>query len=262
LEIAWFVKMINFTVEDSYFIKGRGLVYTGTINGVYSENELISASIKINNMAYKIIGTERFARYLHQPTQIGEKIGLWVKLNVPDADFHYIPNFVTDASLFYTLINNIDWQQEYVQMYGKKIPAPRLISLHGNKDYFYGGTLHKPKPFTDELSALLEKINTFAGQEFNSVLLNLYNSGKDYIGFHADLEKELGTNPTIASISLGAERLFHLKHKKTHELHKVILEDLSLLIMGNHSQELYLHSLPKDVTVKRERINITFRKIK
>lgn len=253
--------MISFIVEDSYFIKGRGLVYTGTINGIYSENELISASIKINNMAYKIIGTERFARYLHQPTQIGEKIGLFVKLNVPDADFHYIPNFVTDASLFYTLINNIDWQQEYVQMYDKKIPAPRLISLHGNKDYFYGGTLHKPKPFTDELSALLEKINTFAGHEFNSILLNLYNSGKDSIGWHSDSEKELGTNPTIASISLGANRLFQLKNKKFGKIHDIMLADSSLLIMGNKSQELYLHSLPKDGTVRRERINITFRKI-
>ena len=39
----------------------------------------------------------------------------------------------------------------------------------------------------------------------------------DSIGFHADDEPELGTNPIIGSMSLGAERKFVLKHPASGE---------------------------------------------
>jgi len=45
----------------------------------------------------------------------------------------------------------------------------------------------------------------------NAVLCNLYNNGNDSVGLHADAEPEMG--PVIASVSLGAERLFCLKGK-------------------------------------------------
>ena len=51
-------------------------------------------------------------------------------------------------------------------------------------------------------------------QHFNSVLINYYRNGNDRVGLHSDDEKELGPLPSIASVSLGADRLFRLKHKK------------------------------------------------
>ena len=50
--------------------------------------------------------------------------------------------------------------------------------------------------------------------EFNACLVNLYETGNDYAAYHADNEKELGENPTIASLSLGGERLFHIKNNQ------------------------------------------------
>ena len=65
------------------------------------------------------------------------------------------------------------------------------------------------------------------------LLLNLYRNGKDSNGWHADNETELGINPIIASISLGEERFFHLKHRKYKEQRlKIKLKHGSLLIMG------------------------------
>ena len=52
---------------------------------------------------------------------------------------------------------------------------------------------------------------------FNSCLANLYRDGTDSMGFHSDDEPELGPEPTIASISLGARRRFVLRHRATRE---------------------------------------------
>lgn len=52
------------------------------------------------------------------------------------------------------------------------------------------------------------------GSSFNSVLLNRYKGGNDYVGWHSDDEKLYGSQPEIASVSFGCERDFLLKKKK------------------------------------------------
>ncbi|MCH93256.1 alpha-ketoglutarate-dependent dioxygenase alkB-like, partial [Trifolium medium] len=51
------------------------------------------------------------------------------------------------------------------------------------------------------------------GSSFNSLLLNRYKGGNDYVGWHADDEKLYGPTPEIASLSLGCDRDFVLKKK-------------------------------------------------
>ena len=73
------------------------------------------------------------------------------------------------------------------------------------------------------------------------------------------LEK-LGDDPIIASLSLGAERIFSLKGKiGTYNL---TLEDGSLLYMGKGTQKNYYHQVPKSYKKVSPRINLTFRYIK
>ncbi|KAJ5835297.1 hypothetical protein N7447_001323 [Penicillium robsamsonii] len=48
---------------------------------------------------------------------------------------------------------------------------------------------------------------------YNFCLVNYYASGDDSIAFHSDDERFLGPDPNIASLSLGSERDFLLKHK-------------------------------------------------
>ena len=99
--------------------------------------------------------------------------------------------------------------------------------------------------------------------EFTSVLLNKYRDGKDSNGWHSDDEKELGINPIIASVSLGAERFFHLRHKKIKkERHKIKLAHGSLLIMGGEMQHYWQHQIAKTQKQIDPRINLTFRKIR
>ena len=79
--------------------------------------------------------------------------------------------------------------------------------------YTYSGIRMDAKPWTDELREIKTSIEPIAGICFNSVLINYYRDGKDRVAWHSDDEKELGINPVIASVSLGAERKFKFRHK-------------------------------------------------
>ena len=81
------------------------------------------------------------------------------------------------------------------------------------------------------------------------------------MSWHSDNEKELGENPVIASLSLGAQRKFVFKHRITKQKVSLFLESGSLLMMKGKTQEHWLHALPKTKKVNKPRINITFRRI-
>jgi alkylated DNA repair dioxygenase AlkB len=102
----------------------------------------------------------------------------------------------------------------------------------------------------------------FAEQEFNSVLLNLYRDGSDKVGWHSDNEPELGYEPTIASLSLGAERRFKFRLREDHDVkEEIILPSGSLVVMSGPCQQLWDHEIPKELKIKTPRINLTFRRV-
>lgn len=130
--------------------------------------------------------------------------------------------------------------------------------------YSYSGKKLRVNPFTPELDILKNKILHFLREhgipaEFNSVLANLYRDGRDSNGWHADNEKELGQNPLIASLSLGAERRFDLRHNLTGEKISMPLTSGSLLVMGGELQHFWKHQVAKSTRALAPRINLTFR---
>ena len=113
------------------------------------------------------------------------------------------------------------------------------------------------------LKKIKDQLEVDLKTKFNSVLVNYYRDGNDHMSFHSDDEKELGLNPTIASISLGATRKFHLKHRYDKLLPTQIidLESQSLLVMKNELQHFWLHKISKSTKVFQPRLNLTFRHI-
>ena len=183
-----------------------------------------------------------------------------------DGEIYYLPGFIpaTDTRAIYErLENELDWQQEVVTLVGRRVPVPRLVCWHGDEDaaYQYSGLTHDPKPWTDTLLLLKQSIEDVSGHRFNSVLGNLYRDGQDSMGWHADQEKVLGKNPYIASLSLGQERLFKIRHNKTGETLGLPLADGSLLLMGGALQHHWRHCVPKSAKAAAARINLTFRRI-
>jgi alkylated DNA repair dioxygenase AlkB len=116
--------------------------------------------------------------------------------------------------------------------------------------------------WSEVLTELRVAIETFTGATFNSVLLNLYRDHRDSMGFHADDEPELGPCPTIASLSLGAERTLVFKHR-TRKLApvRINLAAGSLLVMKGETQHNWFHGIHKLTAPCGPRINLTFRKI-
>jgi|LauGreDrversion4_1035100.scaffolds.fasta_scaffold138196_2 alkylated DNA repair dioxygenase AlkB len=190
-------------------------------------------------------------------------------ISLPDGEILFMRNLFTptEAKLYFDLLqNNISWKQEEVKFYGKTYPVPRKTAWYGYEgfNYSYSGITCFPEIWTKELLKIKSQIERFIPEEdFTSVLLNLYNNGNDKMGWHADDEKELGMNPTIASVSLGETRRFDIKHKQNKDLQfKFELTSGSLLIMRGAIQHNWVHQIPKQKKVKEPRINLTFRTIK
>lgn len=191
-----------------------------------------------------------------------------IHLNLPDAEIIYYPAFFDkkEADAIYNeLVHTVPWQQDEITVFGKKHLQPRLTALFGNegKPYSYSNIKMQPHPWNLLLQKLKTKIENVSDANFTSVLLNYYRDGKDSNGWHADNEKELGTNPVIASLSFGAERTFQLKHNSDKDQKKsIVLEHGSLLLMKGTTQHYWKHQIPKTEKPIGPRINGTFRVIK
>jgi alkylated DNA repair dioxygenase AlkB len=190
-----------------------------------------------------------------------------IALNIPDAEIIYFPTFLKKEkaeAIFNELIQNTPWQQDEITVYGKKHLQPRLTALYGNegKPYSYSNIVMQPHPWTLLLQKIKSRIEGITETNFTTVLLNYYRNGSDGNGSHADNERELGINPIIASLSLGTERTFQLKHNSNSTLKKsLILEHGSLLLMQGTTQHFWKHQIPKTSKPIGPRINLTFRKI-
>lgn len=165
-----------------------------------------------------------------------------------------------------TLSCEVPWEQKAISMMGRKVMQPRLVAWFGDPDaiYTYSGLRNVPLPWIPALLTIKARAEQDAGAEFNSVLANLYRDGRDSMGFHSDSEKELGKDPVIASVSLGATRRFQLRYagkKKGVPGRDIDLPGGSLLVMRGTTQHFWRHGVPKEGGAVGPRINLTFRRI-
>lgn len=190
--------------------------------------------------------------------------------DLPDAEIRYFPNFFTSTKstfLLDQLLKTIDWKQNTIKMYGKENPVPRLEAWYGDKgkSYAYSGIKMEPSTWTDDLILIKKSIEARAEVTFNSVLINYYRNGQDRVAWHSDDENELGRNPVIGSVSLGAERNFKLRHKNyksNGQKEQIILKHGSFLLMEGTTQHFWMHEIPRTAKPIGPRINLTFRTIK
>lgn len=191
----------------------------------------------------------------------------YIDYSTVNAELSYFADFFDkqqSENYFQALFNEIDWDQEWIRLYGKTYKVPRLSSWHGDakKSYTYSGIRTEPKPWNEVLTTIKQQIEQVAPVIFNSVLVNRYRDGNDGVAWHSDDEPELGVNPVIASVSFGAVRAFQLTHKQQPKQRLDIdLESGSLLLMQGQTQHYWKHRIAKTKQVLGERINLTFRVI-
>jgi alkylated DNA repair dioxygenase AlkB len=154
------------------------------------------------------------------------------------------------------------WEQREIVLYGRRILQPRLIAWAGALGYRYSGQTLEPRAATPALASTLDAVRAGVGVPFNHVLVNRYRDGRDSMGLHADAEPELGADPIVATVSLGASRRFVLRPRKDGASHSYDLEHGGLLVMGGRCQSVYRHGIPRQPAVQAERVSLTFRWLK
>lgn len=155
------------------------------------------------------------------------------------------------------------WPDNRYIVAGRQFILPRVQTWHADPGirYSYSNNLLQTRSWTPLLSDIRTQVESTLNFSFNSVLVNLYRNGNDYVGWHADNEQELGEQPFIASLTLGVERQFAFRHKKSSENGRLSLRSGTLLVMQPAFQHHWLHSVPIDQNVAEGRINLTFRKV-
>ena len=165
--------------------------------------------------------------------------------------------------LYDELLNNINWENERVVMFGKEIITKRKVAFYSDPSiaYTYSSRTKIGLPWNETLITLKNIVASITKEKYNACLLNLYHNGEEAMGWHCDNEKEIVTNSSIASLSIGATRKFSFKHKVTKETISIQLENGSLLEMKGTIQSHWLHALPKSKKITESRINLTFRQM-
>jgi alkylated DNA repair dioxygenase AlkB len=188
------------------------------------------------------------------------------EIPIPQGELTLDPGFIAEneaRTLFDSLEQQLNWQQARIRMFGRMVNIPRLQCFQGDPGilYRYSGLSLQTEPWHPLIHALKQRVETAAKHSFNSVLINYYRGGQDSMGWHSDDEPELGSNPVIASLSLGQSRRFLLRHRfdKSISQQELLLNSGSLLIMAGQLQHFWHHSVPKTSKQLEGRINLTFR---
>ena len=171
----------------------------------------------------------------------GARLSFW-----PGVDWGREPQ-----ALLVELIESTPWREQDITLFGKTYRQPRLLAWYGDPgaSYAYSGTRYQPLAWTATLQDLRERVEQLTGERFNSVLLNYYRDGRDSMGLHADDEPELGEQPAIASLSLGAPRRFVMKSRRRDGPPGLRLDllDGSLLLMAGTTQANWKHGINKTI---------------
>lgn len=181
--------------------------------------------------------------------------------------YSYTPSFLEkDESdwLYAKLLNEIPWRQvKYYKPERGLVVTPRLTWCCGfHSDDYYDIFLPQkisPEAIPKWLQPLKLLIEQETNEKYNFILFSYYRDGKDSITFHSDDEKFLGSNPTIASLTIGATRPFLLKDKQTKTIETFSLSHGDLFVMQNNCQKDYAHAIPK-INTALPRISLTFRR--
>lgn len=192
----------------------------------------------------------------------------------------YDREFIDEADKYFNVFNEtFDWK--YNSVNGNRLNRQtcvfadeRLVVDKKNIPTIWGDDVTVIS-WTPELLEVKEKIEnrvkelTGVNWKYNIALGNRYTKKGDFIAFHSDNE-ELGSTQSIASVSFGIPRTFYYTSKNTDEKTAVVLENGSLIFMGENCQENYRHGMKKESLLNladnetlekynNTRINITFR---
>lgn len=160
---------------------------------------------------------------------------------------------------------SLAWQTDRFKIFGKSVPAPRRTAWVGSAGtcYRYTGLVRVASGWPDFLRGVRDRVAETCDVPFNFALANRYRDGSEYVGWHADDERDLGSDPVIASLSLGAPRRFCMRARQrvvgAPAAMDLVLQAGSLIVMGPGAQRHFQHAVPATRRRVGDRINLSFR---
>lgn len=164
--------------------------------------------------------------------------------------YDYAPGWLSGHErLLQELVSQVRWHQEERAMYERIVTVPRLYAA---------------LPRDGRVPPLLEQarseLNARYAEDFERLSLAYYRSGEDSVAWHGDYVARRLPNATVATISVGAPRTFHLRHKSKSQRVTLALGWGDLLVMGGSCQRTWEHAIPK-VKEACPRVAIMFRPV-
>ena len=162
----------------------------------------------------------------------------------------YVANAVSDPDVaFARLVEEVPWLDT--------MRARRTASF--GRAYNYSGQVYPSAPMPDLIKSLADVARALAGHDFDNCLCNLYESGENTMGFHADSYDELEPDSLIAIASFGAARPLVFRSRDRAQLQSYPMESGSILLMDRATQDKWQHALPRSPGAG-PRISLTFRR--
>lgn len=184
-----------------------------------------------------------------------------------NSELEYEAEFLSKSiadDLFAHCLNELPWREELVRMFGRTFVAPRLSCAIADEGctYRYRGSQTESVRFTRQLDTLRANLKDQLDVPFNYVLATQYRNGDDYVGWHADDERDLVPGQTIANVSLGEAREFRIKNRDGTFDERVITDHGSLLLMYGHILRTTKHSLLRTRRLIGPRVVLSFREVR
>lgn len=127
------------------------------------------------------------------------------------------------------------------------------------RPYNYSGQTYSACEMPAAIAAIAARASSFAAHPFTNCLCNLYETGHNTMGFHADSYEGLVPRSWIAIASLGATRTLVFRSEDQTRI-EVPLEHGSILLMNEPTQRVWQHAVRREPAAGL-RVSLTFRQI-
>lgn len=146
-----------------------------------------------------------------------------------------------------------------IKVFGRECTQHRKVGFFSNTStgYKYSGSTAISIPLTAELTELLGIVNEKFSAEFNGILVNVYESGHDYISKHSDDERGLDPTAGIVALSYGVSRKFRIRGSDACDFDT---NDREYIQMSAEFNRNHTHEIPPQKRITGTRWSFTFRR--
>ena len=124
----------------------------------------------------------------------------------------------------YLLTKDIEYHKPY-KRFNQMVKVPRgqaSYTLSEKIHYNYGNTAGGSpvnEVMDEKLREITQRVNEATGNNYNTILMNVYKDGKDNIALHQDKEDDWVAGTGFATVAFGAERPFLIEDNATKVKH-------------------------------------------